>query len=43
VAGQSPGIGQGAAQQELDLGVGTAQLVGGPPGQGVVNGGIQPQ
>ena len=33
---QPPGVGQGAAEQELDLGVGAAQFVGRPPGQGVV-------
>ena len=40
---QPPGVGQGAAQEELDLGVGAAQFVGGPPGQGVVDGGVEPQ
>src|SRR5262249_29296228 len=35
LAGQPPGVGQRPAQQELDLGVGAAQLVSGPPGQGV--------
>src|SRR5882762_1620042 len=39
-AGQPPGVGERAAEQELDLGVGAAQLVAGPPGQGVVDGGI---
>ena len=39
--GQPPCVGQHAAQQELDLGVCAAQFVGGPPGQGVMNGRIQ--
>jgi hypothetical protein len=42
-AGQPPRLGEGPAQQELDLGVGAAELVGGPPGQGVVDGRVQPQ
>jgi hypothetical protein len=42
MTGQSPCFGKSPAQQELDLGVCAAQLVGGPPGQGVMNGGIQP-
>jgi 4-amino-4-deoxy-L-arabinose transferase-like glycosyltransferase len=41
VAGQPASVGEGAAEQELDLGVGAAQLVAGPSGQGVVDGGIQ--
>src|SRR6266566_400940 len=40
---QPPGVGQGVAQEELDLGVGAAQLVGGPPGQGVVHRRVQAQ
>jgi hypothetical protein len=43
VGGQPAGFGQGAAQQELDLGVGAAQLVVSPSDQGVMNGGIQAQ
>src|SRR6185437_16662485 len=43
LAGQPPGVGQGTAQEELDLGVGAAQLVGGPPGQGVVDRRVQAQ
>src|SRR2546430_2840627 len=43
LARQPPRVGQRAPQQELDLRVGAAQLVGGPPGQGVVNGWVQPQ
>jgi hypothetical protein len=35
------GIGEGAPQQELDLGVGTPQLVGGPPCQGIVDGRVE--
>jgi hypothetical protein len=42
-AGQPPGVGERAAEHELDLGVGAAQLVAGPPGQGVVDGGVQSQ
>jgi hypothetical protein len=42
-AGQPPRVGEGAAQQELDLGVSAAQFVRGPPGQGVMNGWVQPQ
>jgi len=40
---QPPGVGQGTAQEELDLGVGAAQLVGRPPGQGVVDRRVQAQ
>ena len=36
-------VGQGAAEQELDLGVGAAHLVGGPPGQGVVDRRVEPE
>ena len=43
VTGQPPGVGQRAAQQELDLGVGAAQLVVRPPGQCVMHRWIQPQ
>ena len=43
LAGQPAGVGQCAAEQELDLGVGAAQLVGGPPGEGDVNGWVEPQ
>jgi hypothetical protein len=42
-AGQPPCFGERAAEQEFDLGVGAAQLVAGPSGQGVVDGGVQPQ
>jgi hypothetical protein len=41
--GQPPRIGECAAEQELDLGVGAAQLIPSPSGQGVVDGGVQPQ
>ncbi len=41
VSGEPPGLGQRAAQQELDLGVSASQVVGGPPGQGIVDGWIQ--
>jgi hypothetical protein len=41
--GQPPGLGQGPAQQELDLGVRAAQLVIRPSGQGIVHGWIKPQ
>ena len=43
LTGQPPGVGQRAAEQKLDLGVGAAQLVLGPSGQGVVHGRVQPQ
>ncbi len=43
VAGQPSCAGKRPSQQELDLGVGAAQFVGGPSGQGVMDGGIQPQ
>ena len=42
-AGQPPCVGERAAEQEFDLGVGAAQFVAGPLGQGVVDGGVQPQ
>src|SRR5215470_19808466 len=42
-AGQPPGFGERAAEQEFDLGVGAAQLVAGPSGQGVVDGGVEPE
>jgi hypothetical protein len=42
-AGQPPGVGQRAAEQELNLGVGAAQFVGGPPAQRIVHGRVQPQ
>jgi hypothetical protein len=41
--GHPAGVGQGPPEQELDLGVGAAQLVPGPPGQGVVHGRVQPE
>src|SRR5215472_3057488 len=43
LAGQPACVGQRAAQQDFDLGIGAAQLVAGPPGQGVVDGRVQPQ
>jgi hypothetical protein len=43
VAGQPPGLGERPAEHELDLGVRAAQLVGGPPGEGIVHGRIQAQ
>src|SRR5450755_678415 len=42
-AGQPPGVFEGTAEQKFDLGVGAAELVAGPPGQGVVDGGVQSQ
>jgi hypothetical protein len=42
LAGQAARVGQGPAEQELDLGVRAAQLVAGPPGQRVVHGRVQP-
>jgi hypothetical protein len=41
--GQPPRIGQGAAQQEVDLSVRAAQLVRCPPDQSVVHGRLQPE
>src|ERR1017187_2148712 len=43
VAGEPSGVGERAAEEELDLGVGAAQLVAGPSGQGVVDGGVEPE
>ena len=43
MAGQAAGVGEGAAEEEFDLGVGGAELVGGPAGEGVVDGGVQPE
>jgi hypothetical protein len=43
LAGQPACVGQRSAEQEFDLGVGAAQLVGGPPGKGVMNGWVEPQ
>jgi hypothetical protein len=37
------GLGERAAEQEFDLGVGPAQLVAGPSGQGIVDGGVEPE
>jgi hypothetical protein len=37
----APGICERPPKEELDLGIGTAQLVGGPPRQGVVDGGVE--
>jgi hypothetical protein len=34
---------EGTAQQDLDLGVEAAELVGGPPSQGVMDGGVEAQ
>jgi hypothetical protein len=42
-AGQPPRVGERTAEQELDLGVCAAQLVAGLLGEGVVDGGVQPQ
>jgi haloacid dehalogenase-like hydrolase len=42
-AGQPSSLGERTAEQEFDLGVGAAQLVAGPFGQRVVDGGVQPQ
>ena len=42
-AGQPPGVGQRAAEQELDLSVRAAQLVGGPPCQRIMNGRVEPE
>jgi hypothetical protein len=37
LSGHPAGVVEGASQQHLDLGVEAAELVIGPPGQGVVN------
>jgi len=42
VAGEPARFGKRAPQQELDLGIGTAQLVIGPPGQRIMDCWIQP-
>ena len=42
-AGQPSGFCERGAEQELDLGVGAAQLVAGPPDQGVMDGWVQAQ
>jgi len=42
-ARQPAAVGEGAPEQVLDLGVGAAQLIGRPPGQGVVDGRVQAQ
>jgi hypothetical protein len=39
--GEASRVGKGTPQQELDLRVGTAQLITSPAGEGVVDGGIQ--
>jgi hypothetical protein len=38
--GHSPGIDQGPAQQHLDVGIEAAELIGRPPSQGIMDGGI---
>jgi benzoate membrane transport protein len=43
LAGHPPRVRQGTAQQELDLGIGAAHLIGGPPRQGVVDRRVEPQ
>jgi hypothetical protein len=43
VTGQPSRSGERLPQQELDLGVGAAQIVRGPPGERVVHGGVQSQ
>src|SRR5262249_54792236 len=40
---QPAGVDEGPAEQELDLRVAAPELLGGPPGQRVVDGGVQPQ
>jgi len=42
VARHPAGLGEGAAEKELDLGVGAAHLVGRPLRQGVVDGRVEP-
>ena len=41
VGGHAAGVGERAAQQVFDLGVGAAQFVGGPAGEGVVDRGVE--
>ncbi len=41
--GEPAGIRQCPAKQEFDLGVGAPQLVAGPPGQGIVYRGVEPE
>jgi hypothetical protein len=41
--GQAPSVAEGAPQQHLDLGVGTAQLVVGPACECVVNRRVDPE
>jgi hypothetical protein len=41
--GHPAGIVQGSAEENLDLGVEAAELVGGPPGERVMNRGIKAQ
>src|SRR5690606_11535059 len=43
VAGEAPRVGEGLAEQELDLGVGAAEFVACSAGQGVVDRGVQPE
>jgi hypothetical protein len=38
--GHSTGFLEGSAQQHLDVGIQAAELIGRPPGQGIVDGGI---
>jgi hypothetical protein len=43
VAGHPAGVAKGAAEQELDLGIGAAHLIGGPLGEGVVDRRVETQ
>jgi hypothetical protein len=43
MAGHPARVAKSAPEKELDLGVGAAQLVGRPAGQGVVDGRVKPQ
>ena len=43
VAWKAAGVAKGTAEQELDLGIGGAHLVGRPLRQGVVNGRVEPE
>jgi hypothetical protein len=43
LSGHPAGVGEGASQQHLDLGVEAAKLVIGPPGQGIVDRWVDPQ
>ena len=41
--GHPSGLLEGSAQQHLDVGIQAAELIGRPPGQGIMHSGIDPQ